>query len=349
MSTSIVAVLALASCCTPGGREPGVRRTDPGIARRVVIEDAGVGLINSITVVSRQGKPAIAVGGTNGVAFLSMDYLEEQLVRFEGIRMTTAVPVDVEGDGLFEFMDRGGSWSPVKLVSHEGKLLWTFPDEGKSDRSPAADQMVAGDLDGDGKAEFAVGMNGGGGLFVLGKDGRIAWRKDASNVHCVEIVDLDSDGKPEIVHVDGRFVVIRDRFGAEIRRFLFAVHPLTPLVRRSMRGDTEILGEMGGALHSFNSFGAEAPRVPSPGGHGDTENILPVLFNGTQYYAATNRRSYDHTIGFLYVYDAAGRVLHEEVFSARVKALAAVTDPSRTDSELLLVAVGGQVIELRKQ
>jgi hypothetical protein len=334
-----------AGCVIPVGKEAGIRQTEPNLQRRPVFASAALGRVNSITTVSLNGEPRIAVGGSRGTAFLSQSYVPDRFVAFVDAGLRTTVPIDVDGDGNLEYMDRGGGWSPVKLLDADGRLLWAFPK--KDQNVNAANQMAAGDLDGDGVLDFVVGMNAGSGIYALAKDGSVKWHHDASNVFAVEIVDLNGDGHPEVVHVDGQHVVIRDAQGTEMRRFQFPVSALRPLVWKLDAERPLIVGRKEGQLHWFDPFGNPVSSVTLARGRG-TRLVAPVRLGGQLHYAAANYVPYAYETGYLYLYDARGRMLHEEVFTGRVNALAALPDPKRPDSEILLVGVGAQVIEYRK-
>jgi hypothetical protein len=64
-----------------------------------------------------------------------------------------------------------------------GKPLWSY-----GAGSNGVDDMVAGDLNGDGLLQFAVGFNGGGGIHLLNSQGKKLWEFPDGNVWHVEIV-----------------------------------------------------------------------------------------------------------------------------------------------------------------
>jgi hypothetical protein len=334
----------------PIAKEGSIRKTEANIERRVVFSGEPLQKINAITTVSNQGKAMIVVGGRDGAAFLTRDYVQERFVPFSPTSpwMATTVAIDVDGDGRYEFMDRGGGWSPVKLVSNEGQMLWSFPDDYKRSRL-AADQMAAGDLDADGHLDFVVGMNAGGGVYALARDGSVKWRHQAHSVNSVEIVDLNGDGKLEIVHIDGRDVVIRDSKGTEIRRFEFPAYTFHPLIWKLHPEGIFIVGSKNSFIHLFNPLGNKISTVRLPHGEGYPGAIQPVRFGGTLFYAAATRVSYAYKIGYLYIFSESGQVLHEEIFTERVEALAAIPDPLRAGSEILLIGVGTQMIEYQRK
>lgn len=279
------------------------------------------------------------------MAFLTSSYVPERIVSFKHNRAREAVPVDVEGDGQYESMDRGGGWAPVQLFSAKGQLLWSFPP--KSPAGAAADQMAAGDIDGDGLLEFIVGMNGGGGLYALEHDGSVKWRHNAGNVFAVEILDFDGDGYSEIVHIDRQNIIIRQLNGTEIRRFNRPGYVLHPLVWNMDTGKNFIIGRKRNSIRLFDAFGNEGPPVRLPRAKSYEDSVQPVRFGGKMCYASANWIPYTYDTGHLYVFDAQGQILYHEKFPARVEALAALPDPRNPNSELLLIGVGTQVIEYR--
>ena len=120
--------------------------------------------------------------------------------------------LDVDGDGTFEFLNRGGSgWQEASLIDASGRTLWMC------NRGPGVNDMASGDLDGDGLAEFVVGYNGGGGVHLLDGNGLQKWQQSDGNVWHVEIVDTDGDGSPEIVHSNtAGQITVRDATGQAI-------------------------------------------------------------------------------------------------------------------------------------
>ena len=83
---------------------------------------------------------ALVVAGDHGASFLTREGVERSFVRFD-TRAATPVPLDVEGDGVYEFMDRGGGWQPVGVADAQGGSLWRHDTAFAGD---APNEMAAG-------------------------------------------------------------------------------------------------------------------------------------------------------------------------------------------------------------
>ena len=121
--------------CGPPLPDPGIVRGADLLQKSLFLERTELGDVQSISV-EPSGPGAdgfILVAGTKAAAFVTRTGEVQRLVRFQD-EMTTPVPIDIEGDGTLEFMDRGGGWQPVSVVSHDGRTLWRYAPSGGSGR-----------------------------------------------------------------------------------------------------------------------------------------------------------------------------------------------------------------------
>jgi hypothetical protein len=110
-----------------------------------------------------------------------------------GARISRFQIIDIGGTGECSFLARGGPMG-AELIGHDGKSVWTLGG-GLDPRSHATD-MIAGDLNGDGKTEFV-------GIYELGNKGvalydaslNELWSKPDMRAYHVELLDADGGKK----------------------------------------------------------------------------------------------------------------------------------------------------------
>lgn len=275
------------------------------------------------------GERRALLAGLNGEpkAFISFDR-----------RVGETVPVDVEGNGIFEFMNRGGGWQPVSLLDSNGRTLWMYPSEDSLLRG-AADTMAAGDFNKDGKLEFVVGMNASGGLHMLDAKGKEIWKRSAGNVFSVEIVDINNDGALEILHSDaGEGIVIRKADGEKIRTIRNCGDGHFSLLYQGNLNKEPLLVCDDNKLKLVDLKDNVVRVFDLPGG-GHTPKGCLVYFNGIDkppHYAfvrtiqATGKRS------DLTVFDPNGKLAYHEIFRASYLAMTPLRQRANRFDSLLV-------------
>lgn len=121
--------------------------------------------------------------------------------------------LDVEGDGMVEVLATG-ALDGMALFDHHGNVVFSRGgyEKGKS----SIQEVGAGDVDGDGMKEFIVswGYEPWRGLELLDRYGNSTWRLQEHFVPGeMAVVDVNQDGKAELVEKDGRELKIRDAQG----------------------------------------------------------------------------------------------------------------------------------------
>jgi len=331
--------------------EPGVVTGAGFLEQEVFLSDERLGMVSDIALGkldSAEGIEMVVASG-EGAAFATKDGEMKSFRQFQHSCDRVDI-IDVEGDGVCEFMEPGSWGSEAALVSHGGELLWTYGGE-----SSGVNDMCAGDVDGDGRLEFAVGLNGSGGVHLVDSDGALVWRRRDENVWQVEMLDTDGDGSPEILHTNASGqLTVRDASGDVLRRarptpedgshayfsqFAICNWPTKsgPRLVLAPGPDTVGLFDDRGSLVTeleapdLNQF-AEVKGVPIK-----LEAEAPEYFAVLATYQVAEQAA-------LYLYDADKALVYHEILAEPSRAIAAIPIGA-SGAEAILIGGEGRVLK----
>ena len=231
----------------------------------------------------------------------------------------------------------------VRLFDQNGAMLWDYGSLWGINGS------AGGDVNGDGELEFAVGLNGGGGIRLLNDQGRELWSKLAGNVWHVEIANPGEGAPGKIIHSDaGGAVTIRDGSGAVTLTCRPAGYVSSfGLIRwagEPQPGHLILTGK--DALLLFDLNGHQTARLEAPGREINTPESIsgtPVCFSSRRCFQATlmDYDLWDRSV--LYLHDQTGKLSFREVFDRRCGAVGTMPAAPGAKGESLLVGCTGEV------
>jgi hypothetical protein len=252
--------------------------------------------------------------------------------------------VDIEGDHVPEYMDRGSWGDDSSLMDELGNVVW------HAGTDTGTDDMAMGDVNGDGKPEFAVGYNGAGGVRVLDLWGKEIWRIPSGNVWHVEMVDTNGDGKDEIIHsghglniLDGQGNIISEYPNAPSDGGVYFSH-FAVVHWPDSSGALRIIQNGEGVVWIVNLDGSIEKELDAPerARVGQTYATLVLLKSGQPEYLAVLVDYNTWDVAVLYVYDNTGKLVYDEVLPWSAPTVAAVKLGS-DDTETLMVGSGSTV------
>lgn len=210
--TQIIPVLLFPLGISSGNKNSEIIAGGGLFTKEEILDNGRLFTITDFKFGNLDGSPGdeLGIAADGGVVYLDSNYKEKSSIIFSELGGHIDF-IDLDSDGIVEYMDRGSWLHGAKVINHAGEEIWRYEGEtGNND-------MAAGDLDGDGDLEFVVGFNGGSGIHLLDKNGKLIWEKDGSNIWSVGMVDTNDDSQLEIVHshADGDYH-IKDENGDSI-------------------------------------------------------------------------------------------------------------------------------------
>ncbi len=331
--------------------KPGVKIGAGFLTKRVFFEDKDLGSVDDIAYGDLDPKPGLEVGITDGrrALFLNQEGRVKSVVTFPKDHYGLIEMIEVDGDDACEFIPR--KFAAPRLMDHRGQCIWHHEEDG-------ADVMCAGDMNGDGVPEFAVGFAGSGGVHLLDRNGKLVWRQPDGNVWRIAMTDTNGDGKLEIVHCNSRGeLVVRDATGEVLSRIqpyipgadLFFPYyvgdfSLCRWPRSAARASVVLAANGVNALVDYDGKVKSRFEIPRLGDDMDVQAVTVELNK--------NRPEYLAVVGFmapwgkstLFIFDREKKLIYHETLPGRCEALAAMPR-GKTGEEALLVGGEGKVWE----
>lgn len=323
-------------------KTPGVLVGSDFLSKDIYVQNSKLGTITDIAFGEFDPIPEQEIGivGTNGVIFLDDNRNVKSSVMFS-VRAGHVDIVDVNGDNICEYLDRGGGWQDVSLIDHNGNSIWTYGT------FPGVNDIAAGDIDGDGILEFVVGSNGGGGVRLLDRNGKEKWKQSDGNVWHVELVDTDGNGSLEIVHSNAAGqITVRDTKGKIIMQSnpapYFSDFSLTTWPTKNSRKYALLAEDNTIWVFDFNGKAIAQYNAPLSGSLGHARGI-PTKINSDkpEFFAVVVEYS-NWNKSLLYIYGQDNSLVYQEILPEACASIASISIDS-TDKEALLVGCNGKV------
>jgi len=320
-----------------------------------------------------QGDLDVGLAGLNGLTLLDrrgnltkrIDYRFEKGKSREKNSFYNVRLLDVEGDGVCEILGFAGL-DGMALFDHQGNVLFSRGEyeEGK----PSIHEVTVGDVDGDGVTEFIAswGYEPWTGFELLDRNGNSKWRHEEEFVPGeMEVVDVDGDGKAELVEENAGALKIRDTQGqvkSTVTAPVYLSHvSLCP--KPNNQGSPQILDVREGGLWLVELDGKNYTRYDAPLSHiklekprvwgvpgspdlmtFDTEDVYQAkgvwveLEKGRPKYLAViaNFAAIDRSL--FYLYDSRGRLIYQEILPEECDAVAVLPPENSNGKDEVLVS-----------
>jgi hypothetical protein len=283
----------------------------------------------------------VVIAGKAGAVLLESDlYTFLSTTTWPGWVDNIAIVTNKSGD--IQYLDRGGWSTNAKLMDPQGKTLWEYKNIwGINDTG-------FGDVDGDGVSEFAVGMNGSGGISLLNHAGSELWNRIDGNVWHVEMADINNDGKQEIIHSNGSGrVIMRNNVGTVLKNNKPSIYvskfSLCPWPSRTSH--RYILTTTTDAIYILDYDGNTQVAFDAPGCemHEYMHGVWIKLSPGHADYLAVLVDSMHQGNSILFIYAPPNKLVYQEILPGTYNAIATITDPN-THREVLVLGGDGKLL-----
>src|SRR5260370_410489 len=314
----------------------------------------GLGEVTEILVgwpADREGA-AMTVVGNRGAHFLDRSGLLKKQVRFSKDVFCLVEITRLDASGEYGFITRDESWAgDAILFDKRGQERGSFPG---GVLKGGVDDSVGGDLDGKGILQVVIGFNGGGGVVLVDGEGKKIWQRADGNVWHVETLDINGDGRKEILHSNARGqLLVRDREGEIITRYLpdhyVSEFALTRWGAESQASHILIPSKESGdgcckpVILVLDAGGKTVIHFDAPlGDLMHRTQGTPVHFPREPAYYAVLQTNGPLNRSLLFLYDAEGKIAYQEILAEACFGIASM--PEKT-GDRLLVGCSGKISE----
>jgi hypothetical protein len=202
-----------------------------------------------------------------------------------------------------------------------------------------------GDIDGDGKTEFAVYHRYTEGIHLVNSDGKVRWKHPVIALGHLEIIDIDGDGKDEIIYkksnASTEFTIL-DESGSIVNKLkTTATSYEFTMVKwpKNESGPCLLLTE-DSKIRIIDLNGNAVIELDAPGCRtfGKVKASTVKFKEDEPEYLAV-RKSLHPDLSVLYVYDHDGKLVYQktEVIGGGRKPTISAVAKNETGNEVLLV------------
>jgi len=310
---------------------PGVTTGANVVSKPVVISVPGVGSISDIAF---DNKGNIVLAGTTGAA-IGKPTLQSFISTAQWPQSMDSISIITNRIGNINYLKHGSWGSHSTLMDAQGKPVWTYK------AALGIDDTAFGDVNGDGFLEFAVGLNGRGGIFLLDQSGKELWGQSDANVWHVEITDTNGDGKLEIVHSNASGqIVVRDGMGSILKSNQASgyINKFSLCAWPNRTAQRYILSSQENAVLLFDYDGKTLASLNAQGSseYGDAKGTWVKFRNGHSDYFAVLDFVQIWDSSMLFIYSPPGKLVYREVLPGYFSSIATLIDPKTKDESLLI-------------
>ena len=181
-----------------------------------------------------------------------------------------------------------------------------------------------------GKARVVIGLNGAGGILLLDLDGKQVWAQPEGNVWHVELLDINEDGRKEILNSDARGqLLVRDANGAILSRYSPGQYVSDfSLTRWGTESEPHhILIPFGKYVSILDAQGHIVTRLDEPLGISMTGSSgTSVEFSPGNSDYALLQNNWIAKRAVLTLYDQEGQIAYQEILADACSSIAAMPD-----------------------